>query len=141
MPRATIYYFTEDIEFKLPDPQSTTDWIRKVIRQEGYQLISLNFIFCSDNYLYAKNLEYLHHDTLTDVITFSYAEKPQTIEGEIYMSIERVRDNASRYTSSFWDELYTVMIHGVLHLLGYKDDTLAEKETMREKERACLLVR
>lgn len=141
MPQVNIYYFTEDIAFNLPDPKSTTDWIQKVIHQEDYRLISLNFIFCSDNYLHAKNVAYLNHDTLTDVITFSYAEKAQTIEGEVYISIERVQENARTYHANFWNELYMVMIHGVLHLLGYKDDTLTEQETMREKERAYLSAR
>jgi rRNA maturation RNase YbeY len=141
MPQVNIYYFTEDIAFKLPDPKSITDWIQKVIHQEGYRLISLNFIFCSDNYLHAKNVAYLNHDTLTDVITFSYAEKDQTIEGEVYISIARVQENARTYDASFLNELYTVMIHGVLHLLGYKDDTLAEQEIMRAKERAYLLAK
>jgi probable rRNA maturation factor len=141
MPRASIYYFTENVNFTFPNPKPTTDWLKTVIRQEGYRLLSLNFIFCSDNYLHAKNLEYLQHDTLTDVITFSYAEKTYTIEGEVYISIERIRDNATIYQSDFWDELYTVMIHGILHLLGYNDHTLEEKEEMRKKENDYLSTR
>lgn len=139
MPKANIYYFVEDIQFELPDPKLTTKWIQNVIRQEDYQLVNLNFIFCSDQYLHEKNLRYLQHDTLTDVITFSYAENQKTIEGEIYISVERITENATTYQVSFWQELYTVMVHGVLHLLGYNDETISEQEAMREKERAYML--
>lgn len=141
MSRNRIRYFTEDIEFIFPDPKVATDWVQTVVRQEGYRLISLSFIFCSDNYLHAKNVAYLQHDTLTDVITFSYAEKAKTIEGEVYISIERVKDNAITYGSNFWDELYTVMIHGVLHLLGYKDGTPSEAQEMRQKEKNYLAIK
>lgn len=141
MPRASIYYFTEDIKFTFPQTKSTTAWLKTVIQQEGYCLLSLNFIFCSDKYLHAKNVTYLHHDTLTDVITFSYAERPYTIAGEIYISIERVRENATIYQADFWEELYTVMVHGVLHLLGYNDHTVQAKEEMRKKENNYLSAR
>ncbi|ACE05720.1 hypothetical protein Aasi_0282 [Candidatus Amoebophilus asiaticus 5a2] len=139
MPKANIYYFVEDIQFKLPNPKIITDWIHNVIQQENCQLVNLNFIFCSDNFLHKKNLKYLQHDTLTDVITFSYAEDQKNIEGEIYISIERVSDNATTYQIDFWQELYTVMIHGVLHLLGYNDETLLEQEEMRKKESIYML--
>ncbi|MHB9147153.1 MAG: rRNA maturation RNase YbeY [Candidatus Amoebophilus sp.] len=139
MPKANIYYFVEDIQFKLPNPKIITDWIHNVIQQENCQLVNLNFIFCSDNFLHEKNLKYLQHDTLTDVITFSYAEDQKNIEGEIYISIERVSDNATTYQIDFLQELYTVMIHGVLHLLGYNDETLLEQEEMRKKESIYML--
>jgi rRNA maturation RNase YbeY len=139
MPKANIYYFSEDIQFKLPNTKLITGWIHNVIRQEDYQLVNLNFIFCSDKFLHEKNLEYLQHDTLTDVITFSYANKQNSIEGEIYISVERVLDNATTYQIDFWQELYTVMIHGVLHLLGYNDETLLEQQEMRSKENIYIL--
>ncbi len=129
-----IDYFTEEISFSLVQPELTAAWIQEVIQQEGYQLIHLNFIFCSDPFLHAKNLQYLQHDTLTDVITFDYAETAQAIEGDIYISIERIKENATIYQHDFWQELYTVMIHGVLHLLGYQDQTPEEKAIMRQKE-------
>jgi rRNA maturation RNase YbeY len=139
MPKANIYYFSEDIQFKLPNTKLITGWIHNVIRQEDYQLVNLNFIFCSDKFLHEKNLEYLQHDTLTDVITFSYANKQNSIEGEIYISVERVLDNATTYQIDFWQELYTVMIHGVLHLLGYNDEILLEQQEMRSKEKKYIL--
>jgi rRNA maturation RNase YbeY len=129
-----IHYFTEDITFRLIQPQITSTWIQKVIHQEGYKLEHLNFIFCSDAFLLNKNLQYLQHDTLTDILTFDHAESPKVIEGDIYISIERVRDNATTYQHQFEQELYTVMIHGVLHLLGYPDESPTEAATMRQKE-------
>jgi rRNA maturation RNase YbeY len=140
MPKANIHYFVEDSQFKLPDLKLTTKWIQNVIQQEKYRLINLNFIFCSDQYLHEKNLTYLQHDTLTDVITFNYADRQEAIEGEIYISIERITENAATYQVSFWQELYTVMVHGVLHLLGYNDETVAEQQAMREKEKVYMLV-
>ena len=130
-----IHYFTEAISFSLAHPNQTTAWIQEAIEQEGYALGHLNFIFCSDGFLHAKNLQYLQHDTLTDVIAFNYTEKNQALEGDIYISIERVQENAATYQHDFMEELYTVMIHGVLHLLGYQDQTPSEKAQMQEKEK------
>ena len=137
-----ISYFTEDIDFALPEPARTTAWIQEAIQQEGYQLVHLNFIFCSDAYLHAKNLQYLQHDTLTDVITFDYAEAAQIVEGDIYISLDRVKENASHYHHTWLQELYTVMIHGVLHLVGYDDTSPAAQAQMRQQEawyRAAML--
>lgn len=129
-----ICYFTEEIDFTLQKPKLITTWIQEAIQQEGYELVHLNFIFCSDAYLHAKNLQYLHHNTLTDVITFDYAEATREVEGDIYISIECVSENAAIYQHTLMQELYTVMIHGVLHLLGYNDTDPAEQAQMREKE-------
>lgn len=129
-----IYFFSEEVSFTLPDPAAKAAWIQSVIQQEGYALIQLNFIFCSDLYLHAKNIQYLQHDTLTDVLTFDYADTPNTIEGDIYISIDRVSANAQTWQQSFMQELQTVMVHGVLHLLGYEDQTPAAKALMRQKE-------
>jgi probable rRNA maturation factor len=131
---APIEYFTEEVTFDLPEPSATAIWIQEVIHQEGCELTCLNFIFCSDAYLHTKNLQYLQHDTWTDVITFDYSDTPQQIEGDVYISIERVQENACKYRHSFWQELYTVMIHGVLHLLGYQDKKESDKVMMRNKE-------
>lgn len=130
----SIGYFTEGTDFTLPHLNHTTTWIQRVIQQENYQLEYLNFIFCSDAYLHTKNLQYLQHDTFTDVLTFNYAEVPQTISGDIYISLDRVRENAVFYKNSLWRELYTVMIHGVLHLVGYDDANSASQDQMRKKE-------
>ncbi len=129
-----IYFFSEEVSFTLPDPAAKAAWIQSVIQKEGYALIQLNFIFCSDLYLHAKNIQYLQHDTLTDVLTFDYADTPRTIEGDIYISIDRVSANAQTWQQSFMQELQTVMVHGVLHLLGYEDQTPTAKALMRQKE-------
>ena len=130
----SICYFVEGIDFALPHPERTTTWIQEVISQEGHRLVHLNFIFCTDTDLHAKNLQYLQHDTLTDVLTFDYATDHQTVEGDIYISLDQVQENAASYHHTLWQELYTVMIHGVLHLVGYNDTTTASQAQMREKE-------
>ncbi|WP_339044506.1 rRNA maturation RNase YbeY [Cardinium endosymbiont of Tipula unca] len=129
-----IYYFSEDIAFYLRKKRKISTWLQSVIEQERYTLDHINFIFCSDVYLHAKNKEYLGHDTLTDVITFDYSTIPKTVLGDIYISIERVRENAKYYNRKAQEELCTVMVHGVLHLLAYGDQTAEEEIIMREKE-------
>jgi probable rRNA maturation factor len=130
----SICFFSEEVSFTLPDPATTATWVQSVIQQEGYALAQLNFIFCSDLYLNAKNVQYLQHDTLTDVLTFDYTDTPGIIEGDIYISIDRVIANAQAWQQSFMKELQTVMVHGVLHLLGYEDQTPTAKALMRQKE-------
>ncbi len=134
MPPIPIHYFTEDIVFTPPKKTLVTKWIQQLIAQENALLGYLNFIFCSDPYLHAHNVRYLHHDTFTDVITFDYSEDAERIEGEVYISIDRVRENAAAYQVSFPQELRRVMAHGVLHLLGYGDKTPNQKANMRMKE-------
>ncbi|MDJ1473112.1 rRNA maturation RNase YbeY [Xanthocytophaga flava] len=131
---ASISYFTEDTTFLITQKRSLTAWIKQVILDEGYQLELLNFIFCSDNYLLSINKQYLDHDYFTDIITFEQSEDPSTIEGDIFISIDRVKENADTFNTEFSQELYRVMIHGVLHLCGYMDHTPEEKEQMRDKE-------
>jgi len=99
----------------------------------------LQYIFCDDAYLLSINKEYLNHDTLTDIVTFRYSEFPHPLESDIYISVERVRDNAEAFQASFEEELRRVMIHGVLHLLGFKDKNKSDKEKMREEEDKSLL--
>lgn len=134
MHTSQITYFTADICFTLPQKKVVTSWLQEVIVAENAVLCYLNFIFCSDHYLHAHNLQYLQHDTLTDVITFDYSETADSIEGEVYISIPRVRENATTYQASFLQELHRVMAHGVLHLLGYKDKISEDKAIMRGKE-------
>jgi probable rRNA maturation factor len=129
-----IYFFSEEVAFTLPTPTETAAWIQAVIHQEGYVLVHLNFIFCSDRYLHAHNIQYLQHNTLTDVLTFDYADTPGTVEGDIYISIDRVNANSKTWKQPFIHELQTVMVHGVLHLLGYQDHTPTTKALMRQKE-------
>ena len=133
----TIEFSSEEIEFQLKDEQAATDWLKKTIERAGCVLRSLNFIFCPDEYLHRLNIEYLDHDTLTDIITFPYSEPPN-IEGDIFISIDRVRDNAQDFNVAFEQELHRVMAHGVLHLCGFGDKTPEEQNIMRQKEDEAL---
>lgn len=135
---AVINYFSQKPRFKLAHPRKTTSWIQSTINREGKSLSGLTYIFCTDEYLKEINIEFLDHNTYTDIITFNYNPSKKEIEGEIYISIDRVRENAKTFKTDFPTELNRVMIHGVLHLLGYNDKTKAEKAVMREKEDACL---
>lgn len=134
----SIHFFSEDIAFKPKSPRKVKAWISKSIVKEKASFKEINYIFCSDSYLLNLNKEYLNHNTLTDIITFDNSESKGEIEGDIYISVERVKDNAARFNVSFEEELHRVMIHGVLHLLGYKDKTASQKLLMRKKEEACL---
>jgi probable rRNA maturation factor len=118
----------------LKDRNRLRKFIGKMVKKEGKQLAELQYIFCSDAYLLAINRQYLQHDFFTDIITFDLSENGQPINAEIYISVERVRDNAANYNSSFREELHRVIFHGVLHLCGYKDKKLNEAETMRQME-------
>ena len=123
----------------LKDRTSLRKFIGKMIKKEGKQLAELQYIFCSDAYLLAINREYLHHDFFTDIITFDLSEKGQPINAEIYISVERVRDNAADYGSTFTKELQRVIFHGVLHLCGYKDKTSKDAQVMRQMEEKWLI--
>ena len=127
-----IIYNVEDIDFQLPNEQPLSIWIEKTIGQEKKLLGAVSYIFCSDDYLHQMNVEYLNHDTLTDVITFPYNNDP--IEGDIFISIDRVKDNAHDLNIPFENELHRVMIHGILHLCGYRDETDEEETEIRQKE-------
>jgi probable rRNA maturation factor len=105
-----------------------------IIKKEGKKLAELQYIFCSDDYLLAINRQYLGHDYYTDIITFELSEKGQPINAEIYISVDRVRDNARQFNSTLKDELQRVIIHGILHLCGYKDKTARDQAQMRKKE-------
>lgn len=131
---ADINYFSQKPRFKLSNSSKTSSWIKKAIKSEGASLVSLNYIFCTDEYLKKINIQFLNHKTYTDIITFNYNPSKSEIEGEIYISIDRVRENAETYKTDFHTELNRVMIHGVLHLLGYNDKNRSEKKVMREKE-------
>lgn len=138
---ATIEFFTQDISFKLPRPRKTKGWIQDVIRREKKELNHLNYIFCSDAYLLSINEHYLKHKTLTDIITFDHSEADGLVEGDVFISIERVKANALELKTPFGEEVLRVVIHGVLHLIGYRDKTSSDKLAMREKEDACLSLR
>ena len=121
------------IKTKKFDIFHTDIWIEKIITKEKKELGEIVFVFCSDDYLLQKNIQFLKHDTLTDVITFDYC-RDMKISGDILISIDRVKENAKKYESDFCTELNRVMAHGLLHLLGYSDKTLEENKIMREKE-------
>jgi probable rRNA maturation factor len=131
-----IIFNVEDIDFELPDTEGVIEWINRVAESELKRIGAVSYIFCSDDYLAEMNVEYLDHDTLTDIITFPYSTAP--IEGDIFISIDRVRDNAKDFNVPFEQELRRVIIHGILHLCGYGDKTDAEAAIMRQKEDAAL---
>lgn len=137
----SINFFQEDVAFELSDESSTAKWIQNIIEGEGYNLQELNFIFCSDEYLLKINMEYLDHDTYTDIITFDNSDEKEQIEGDIYISIDRIKDNAQQMNLPLKDEIDRVMIHGVLHLMGLRDKTVDQQKEMRDKEDTCLSLR
>lgn len=125
--------FNYETPFSLDNEKQLSDWISNVITEENYQLEEINFIFCDDDYLHKLNVEFLKHDTLTDVISFDYSVG-KIILGDVYVSVERVAENATDYEVSMAEELERVMVHGVLHYCGYKDKTDSEAALMRDKE-------
>lgn len=136
-----IEFFYEETDFVLNQQNLIQDWIKKIIAKEGYKLDNLNYIFCSDEYLYKMNLEYLNHTTYTDIITFDNSESKKTIEADIFISVDRVKENSQLQSTMFKDELSRVLVHGVLHLMGWNDKTDVLKNEMRIKEDACLSLR
>jgi rRNA maturation RNase YbeY len=133
----TIAFHFEDVDPPAFSLESLPAWIRSVIEHHQAELGTLQYIFCSDDYLHQLNVEYLDHDTLTDIITFPYASPPE-VSGDLYISLERVSENAQELNVSLENELRRVMIHGVLHLVGYGDKTEAEAKKMRELEAEAL---
>ncbi len=132
MPR--ISFFEEDIQYNLKDKLKVKRWIKDTIEAEGYQLDELTYIFCSDAYLLQINQQYLNHDTYTDIITFDNSVEKGIITGDIFISIERIRENAAKFNQSVVDELHRVIIHGTLHLLGYKDKSPVDRKNMTQME-------
>ncbi len=129
-----INFFTEETSYNLKGKTAIRKWITETILNEGYVLNELNFIFCSDEYLLRVNQDFLQHDYYTDVITFDNSEELKTILGDIFISIDRVKDNAKQNKVSTHDELCRIIIHGTLHLLGYRDKTKKAKLEMTAKE-------
>lgn len=132
MSEQIINFYSEN-DFELQEEKSFDTWIRKVISSEEKQLGEINYIFCDDHYLYKINLKFLDHDTYTDIISFDNSEGDE-LNGDIFISIDRVTENAKEYNVDFSDELKRVMIHGILHLCGYGDKTESEAALMRQKE-------
>lgn len=136
---SNIYYHSE-CDFQLKDDESITKWLKDAISTEDKELGEINYIFCDDQYLLKKNQEYLQHDTFTDIITFDYTEENR-LSADIFISIERVKENAINFAVPFETELRRVIIHGVLHLVGYKDKSEEDAETMRSKENFYLSIK
>ena len=132
--------FHSECDFELKNPHPIIDCIQAVAKQEGKHIGEINFIFCDDEFLHKINLEFLEHDSYTDIITFDYSVGDELIS-EIYISVERVKENAPDYSESFEEELHRVVIHGVLHLCGYNDKSDEEEAIMREKENYYLSLR
>ncbi len=125
--------FHYELEFKLFDGENISQWISSVIASEEFREGDINYIFCDDDYLHKLNVEFLSHNTLTDIISFDYSVGKE-LHGDIFVSIERVKDNAKDFKVSFNDELKRVLVHGVLHYCGYKDKTDDDAKEMRAKE-------
>src|SRR5882672_6600894 len=134
MPTHNIFFFKEGIKFRLNDKESLVKWIAGQTRKAGFGISNVNFIFCSDVYLRRMNVKYLKHDYFTDIITFDNSSEKKILEGDIYISIDRVKKNSALFKSSFNDELHRVMCHGMLHLMGYDDSNKRLKEVMRKME-------
>ena len=133
-----ISYTQEDIKFRCKDKRKIAAWIKTIINKFSKSRVGeITFVFCSDSYLLEINKKFLSHDYYTDVITFDYSEG-DSVSGDILISIDRVKENSETYKTTFDDELCRVIIHGVLHLLGYKDSSDREKKKMREKEDEAL---
>lgn len=130
-----ITFHSEVPGFKVKNQTALKDWIKRTIASERLSSGDLSFIFCSDDYLHKINLQYLNHDTLTDIITFPHdPAQTKVVSGDIFISTERVRENADKFKVDFENELRRVIIHGVLHLCGFKDKSPSEKKKMREME-------
>ena len=125
--------FNYETDFELENEAQYEDWISRIIESEGFDEGEINYIFCDDEYLHKINVEYLDHDTLTDIISFDYTVG-NLIQGDIFVSVERVKDNANDFNVSFEEELKRILSHGVLHYCGYKDKSPKDEALMRSKE-------
>jgi rRNA maturation RNase YbeY len=134
-----IYFSSENIHFDLKGKMRVKRWITDIIKAQGKKVGDISYLFCDDAYLIEVNRSYLNHDTYTDIITFDYVED-NLISGDIMISVERVKENAQLFGSTFDQELHRVIIHGILHLLGQGDKTAPEAAQMRKKEEAALAV-
>jgi len=129
----SIHYCNEDVSLPKFQKRKITSWLKETIVAEGKSTGDISFIFCSDNYLLEVNKQYLNHDYFTDIITFDYVEN-NVISGDIFISCDRVRENATEFKTGFENELSRIIVHGVLHLLGYKDKSKKDKLLMTNKE-------
>jgi rRNA maturation RNase YbeY len=130
----TVNFFNENTQFVLREKRKIRAWIQNTIESEGKVGKSVNFVFCDDDYLSELNIKYLKHNTLTDILTFPQEEENGLISGDIFISVPRIKENAILYNVPFTEEVHRVMIHGILHLAGYRDSTKSEKAEMKVKE-------
>lgn len=135
-----IRFFNEDIKFEYKERSLTKRWLKLVAESEIKRIGDVNVIFCSDNYILDVNIKYLQHDYFTDIITFDYCEK-SILSGDLFISIDSVRENANFYGTEFKEELNRVIVHGLLHLIGYDDHSPEDIATMRRKENYYLGIR
>jgi len=132
--RERIYFFRERTNYRIPHKKAIRNWIKKAIAKEKFLIGNINIIICEDEYLFKLNKKFLNKKTLTDIITFPTTENRDVIAGDIYISHTRIKDNAKKYRITLFTELSRVIIHGILHLSGYKDKTVEERNEMRKKE-------
>lgn len=132
-----INFQSQLASFTLKDKTAIKNWMKTVVSNEKKKLGVVSYVFCSDDDLLKVNQDYLQHNTYTDIITFDYSEN-EVISGDIFISIDRVKENAEKFQASFNQELQRVMIHGILHLCGYKDKTKTQAQLMRQKENEAL---
>lgn len=128
-----FFFFCEDYNYRLVNKTEIRDWLNKAVSDHGKDVREINYIFCSDHYLHQINKRFLLHDDYTDIITFDYAED-ERLRADIYISVERARENATTYSVSVPQEIHRLLIHGLLHLLGYADKSAREQSIMRAKE-------
>jgi probable rRNA maturation factor len=129
-----IYFFLEEVTYNLRQKRKIREWINKTAENEDFTIGVLNYILTNDNILVQLNKEYLRHFTLTDIITFDLSEKAGELSGDVYISVDRAKENAREFKVSLKNELSRLMIHGVLHLMGYKDKSVEERAQMRARE-------
>jgi len=132
-----VTFTSQDIQFALKNKRAIKEWVKNIIESEKKIPGQLNYVFVNDEALLKLNLDYLDHNTYTDIITFDYCEDKK-INGDLFISIDRVKENAKKFNVSFEDELHRVMIHGVLHLCGYNDKNIKDANLIRKKESASL---
>lgn len=138
MPKSGITFrIEENLDFSFGNETEVRSWIKKVLKQEGKTLGNISYLFCTDDYLLNINRQFLKHDFYTDIITFDYSIKNR-VEGEIFISADRVKENAKTFKQGFQKELMRTVIHGILHLCGYKDKTPGDNKRMRMKEDEAL---
>jgi probable rRNA maturation factor len=133
-----IQFSNQEIRFVLRNKLKIREWVKTILKEEGRRTGDIAYVFCHDEYLLKLNQQYLKHQTLTDIITFDYSEK-DIISGDIFISLDRIKENSFSYSRSFEEELGRVMAHGILHLAGYKDKTVEDKKKMTEKENTYLV--